>query len=326
MVIDETSMLDIVLSHHLLQAVPRHASMLFVGDADQLPSVGPSKFLGDVLEFVVVPIVRLERIFRQGDRSGIVEAAHRVNQGCLPFLCSSGSHGDFYFVEADDPEAASNAVVRICAERIPARFGLHAIRDVQVLCPMNRGAVGVHQLNDRLREALNPAGTEITRFGRIFRVGDRVLQTVNNYDKDVFNRDLDWVTAVDHAAGRITVSFEETDVDYDFSELDELQPSFAMTVHWAQVSEFPAVVVSLLTQHYPMLQRNLMYTAITMGGSWSWLSGTGRRWPWRCATTVMESATRCWGNGFHGRRQQAGRCFMFDARVSPHPACFSSVC
>ena len=130
---------------------------------------------------------------------------------------------------------------------------------------MNRGVVGTHRLNDRLREALNPVGTEVTRFGRTFRVGDRVLQSVNNYDKDVFNGDLGWVTGVDHAAGRITVSFEETGVDYDFSELDELQPSFAMTVHRAQGSEFPAVVVPVLTQHYPMLQRNLLYTAITRG-------------------------------------------------------------
>ena len=130
---------------------------------------------------------------------------------------------------------------------------------------MNRGAVDVHQLNDRLREALNPVGTEVTRFGRTFRVGDRVLQTVNNYDKDVFNGDLGWVAGVDHAAGRVSVSFEETSVNYDFSELDELQPSFAMTVHRAQGSEFPAVVVPLLTQHYPMLQRNLLYTAITRG-------------------------------------------------------------
>ena len=130
---------------------------------------------------------------------------------------------------------------------------------------MNRGAVGVHQLNDRLREALNPEGTEVTRFGRTFREGDRVLQTVNNYDKDVFNGDLGWVTGVDHAAGQITVNFDDADVDYDFSELDELQPSFAMTVHRAQGSEFPAVVVPVLTQHYPMLQRNLLYTAITRG-------------------------------------------------------------
>ena len=264
-VVDETSMLDIVLCHHLLQAVPRHASVLFVGDANQLPSVGPGKFLGDVLESGAVPFLRLERIFRQGERSGIVEAAHRVNRGLLPSLASGDSLRDFYFVEAGEPEATANAVVRLCAERIPARFGLRPVRDVQVLCPMNRGAVGVHQLNDRLREALNPVGTEVTRFGRTFRVGDRVLQSVNNYDKGVFNGDLGWVAGVDHAGGRITVNFEETGVDYDFSELDELQPSFAMTVHRSQGSEFPAVVVPVLTQHYPMLQRNLLYTAITRG-------------------------------------------------------------
>ena len=265
MVVDETSMLDIVLCHHLLQAVPRHASVLFVGDANQLPSVGPGKFLGDVIESGAVPFVRLERIFRQGERSGIVEAAHRVNRGRLPFRASNDSLRDFYFVETEEPDAAANAIVRICAERIPARFGLHPVREVQVLCPMNRGAVGVHQLNDRLREALNPVGTEVTRFGRTLRVGDRVLQTVNNYDKDVFNGDLGWVTGVDLAAGRVTVNFDETGVDYDFTELDELQPSYAMTVHRAQGSEFPAVVIPVLTQHYPMLQRNLLYTAITRG-------------------------------------------------------------
>ena len=229
-VVDETSMLDIVLCHHLLQAVPRHASVLFVGGANQLPSVGPGKFLGDVLESGAVPFLRLERIFRQGERSGIVEAAHRVNRSLLPSLASGDSLRDFYFSEAEEPEAAANAIVRICAERIPARFGLRPVRDVQVLCPMNRGSVGVHQLNDRLREALNTAGIEVTRFGRTFRVGDRVLQSVNDYDKDVFNGDPGWVAWVDHAAGRITVNFEETGVDYDFSELDELQPSFAMTV------------------------------------------------------------------------------------------------
>ncbi len=238
-VVDETSMLDILLCYRLLQAVPHHASVLFVGDADQLPSVGPGKVLGDILESGTVPFVHLERIFRQGDRSGIVEV--------------------------DEPEAAADTVVRLCAERIPARFGLHPMRDVQVLCPMNRGTVGTRQLNDRLREALNPCGVEVTRFGRTFRTGDRVLQSVNNYDKDVFNGDQGGIAEVDVAAGRITVVFDETHVDYDFSELDELQPSYSMTVHRAQGSEWPAVVIPVMTQHYPMLQRNLLYTAVTRG-------------------------------------------------------------
>ena len=264
-VVDETSMLDILLCYRLLQAVPRHASVLFAGDADQLPSVGPGKVLGDILESGTVPFVHLERIFRQGDRSGIVEAAHRINRGLLPSRAAAGSPGDFYIVEVDEPEAAADTVVRLCAERIPARFGLHPMRDVQVLCPMNRGSIGTRQLNDRLREALNPCGVEVTRFGRTFRTGDRVLQSVNNYDKDVFNGDQGGITEVDVVAGRITVVFDETHVDYDFSELDELQPSYSMTVHRAQGSEWPAVVVPVMTQHYPMLQRNLLYTAVTRG-------------------------------------------------------------
>ena len=201
-------------------------------------------------------------------------------------------------------------MVRICAERIPVRFGLRPVRDVQVLRPMNRGAVGVHQLNDRLREALNPAGIEVTRFGRTFRVGDRVLQSVNNYDKDVFNGDLGRVTGVDHAAGRVAVSFDETGVDYDFSELDELQPSFAMTVHRAQGNEFPAVVVPVLTQHYRCYSATCCTPRSLGGGSWWWLLGPGGRWPWRCATTVPGSATRCSGSGFRGRRPEAGRRFL----------------
>ena len=265
LVVDETSMLDILLCHHLLQAVPHHASVLFVGDADQLPSVGPGKVLGDLLESQAAPFVRLERIFRQGERSGIVEAAHRINRGRLPGFSAPGHGGDMYFVEVDEPEAVADAVVRLCAQRIPARFGLRPSRDVQVLCPMNRGTVGVRELNDRLREALNPEGTEVTRFARTFRVGDRVLQSVNNYYKDVYNGDLGWVTEVDHSTGRVAVAFDGAGVDYDFSELDELQPAFAMTVHRAQGSEFPAVVMPLLTQHYPMLQRNLLYTAVTRG-------------------------------------------------------------
>ena len=264
-VVDETSMLDILLCHHLLQAVPRHASVLFVGDPDQLPSVGPGRFLGDLLESESVPFVRLERIFRQGDRSGIVEAAHRINLGRLPSFATPGTQKDLYFVEMDETEAVADAVVRLCAERIPARFGLRPASDVQVLCPMNRGSIGVHQLNDRLREALNPEGTEVTRFARTFRVGDRVLQSVNSYDKEVFNGDLGWIADVDHSVGRVSVTFDGICVDYDFSELDELQPAFAMTVHRAQGSEFPAVVIPVLTQHYPMLQRNLLYTAITRG-------------------------------------------------------------
>ena len=242
-VVDETSMLDIVLCHHLLQAVPRHASVLFVGDANQLPSVGPGKFLGDVLESGVVPSISLERIFRQGDRSGIVGAAHRVNQGRLPSLAYSDSLSDFYFVESGEPEAAANAVVRICAERIPARFGLRPVRDVQVLCPMNRGAIGVYQLNDRLREALNPVGTEITRFGRTFRVGRPCAPVGQQLRQGSIQRRSGLGDRGGPCRWPDHSELRGNRRDYDFSELDELQPAFAMTVHRAQGSEFPAVVV-----------------------------------------------------------------------------------
>ena len=275
-VVDETSMLDIVLCYRLLQAVPRHASVLFVGDADQLPSVGPGKVLGDVLESGAVPSVRLERIFRQGDRSGIVDAANRINRGLLPSPTPARSPADFYIVEVDEPEAAADTIVRLCAERIPARFGLDPVKDVQVLCPMNRGAVGAHQLNDRLRDALNPHGVEVTRFGRTFRTGDPMLQTANNYDKGLFNGDQGGVAEINVDASRIRVVFDGTLVDYDFSELDELQPSYSMTVHRAQGNEFPAVVVPVLMQHYPMLQRNLLYTAITRGRKLVVLVGSRR--------------------------------------------------
>ena len=248
--------------------------------------------------------------FRQGERSGIVEAAHRVNQAACPLLPPAAPRGTSTSSKSENrrrrptPSSASaQSGSRRGSDCVP-------MRDVQVLCPMNRGAVGVNRLNDRLRAALNPAGTEVTRFGRTFRVGDRVLQSVNNYDKDVFNGDLGWVTGVDHAAGRITVNFEETGVEYDFSELDELQPSFAMTVHRAQGGEFLAVVVPVLTQHYPMLQRNLLYTAITRGRRLVVVVGSRRRWPWPCATTALGSATPCSGSGFRGRRQEAGRRFL----------------
>ncbi len=266
MVVDECSMLDVPLMSHLLAAHPPGGSLILVGDVDQLPSVGPGMVLQHVIASGVVPVVRLKEVFRQSRDSRIITTAHEVNSGKAPAPVSGPApDSDFYFLEKDDPEQIAGLMSRLIQERIPRRMGVDSIRDVQVLCPMNRGAVGVHQLNDRLREALNPAGTEVTRFGRTFRVGDRVLQSVNNYDKDVFNGDLGWVAGVDHAAGRVAVNFEETGVDYDFSELDELQPSFAMTVHRAQGSEFPAVVVPVLTQHYPMLQRNLLYTAITRG-------------------------------------------------------------
>jgi len=273
-IVDETSMLDISLMYHLLGAVPRQASLLLVGDVDQLPSVGPGNVLRDILDSGAVPSVTLTDIFRQGERSQIVEQAHRINQGLMP-RGSRKPGTDFFVITTDEPEKASDLVVQLCSERIPERFGLDPMRDIQVLCPMNRGSIGASTLNRRLQEVLNPDGTAVTRFGRTFRSGDRVLQTANNYEKGVFNGDLGWVTRIDLNKGSLEVAYDEANVTYHFSELDELLPAYAISVHRSQGSEFPAVIVPVLTQHYPLLQRNLLYTAVTRArklavvvGSW----------------------------------------------------------
>jgi exodeoxyribonuclease V alpha subunit len=263
-IVDETSMVDILLMYHLLKAIPRKASLLLVGDVDQLPSVGPGNVLGDILASGSVPSVVLTHIFRQGERSQIVEQAHRINQGLLPrWPREIRNSSDFYVFTVDDPEQTARLIVELCTERIPRRFGLDPMRDIQVLCPMNRGGVGSAALNSRLQEVLNPSGQGFTRFGRTFRKGDRVLQIVNDYDKGVFNGDLGFVSRLDLDEGILKVAYEEGEVSYEFSELDELLPAYAISVHRSQGSEYPAVVIPVMTQHYPMLQRNLLYTAVT---------------------------------------------------------------
>lgn len=263
-IVDETSMVDTVLAYHLLKAVPRQASLLLVGDVDQLPSVGPGNVLRDILDSGSIPSIKLDEIFRQGERSQIVEQAHRINGGDMPrWPGNLNEPSDFYVIAVDDPDRAADIIVDLCATRIPRRFGFDPMNDIQVLCPMNRGSVGSSALNGRLQEALNPSGSAVTRFGRTYRVGDRVLQTINNYDKDVFNGDLGRVTKLNLDAGNLAVTYDETEVDYDFNELDELLPAYAISVHRSQGSEYPCVVIPVMTQHYPMLQRNLLYTAVT---------------------------------------------------------------
>jgi exodeoxyribonuclease V alpha subunit len=261
-IIDETSMVDILLLYHLLGAIPRQASLLLVGDVDQLPSVGPGNVLEDILNSEAIPSTKLTDIFRQGDRSQIVEQAHRINQGLMPRWATKGE-SDFYVITTDDSKRAVELIVQLCSERIPQKFGLDPMKDIQVLCPMNRGSIGASALNSRLQEALNPNGLVVTRFGRTFRSGDRVLQTVNNYEKGVFNGDLGWVSRIDMEQGNLAVAYDEVEVAYDFGELDELLPAYAMSVHRSQGSEFPSVVIPIMIQHYPLLQRNLLYTAVT---------------------------------------------------------------
>jgi exodeoxyribonuclease V alpha subunit len=266
-VLDETSMVDVVLGHQFLRAVPSNACVILVGDVDQLPSVGPGSVLADLIASDVVPVVRLTEIFRQAAESEIVTAAYAINQGQMPELKAPEGLIDFYFIEAQEPEAVQDLIVRLVKERIPARFGFDPKTDIQVLTPMNRSQLGARNLNQVLQTALNPGdgGPEVQRFGWTFRIGDRVIQTENDYNRDVFNGDLGVIEKINRVDQEIVVNFEGREVEYDFGDLDELALAYVLSIHKSQGSEFPCVVIPLHTQHYMMLQRNLLYTAITRG-------------------------------------------------------------
>ena len=267
-VVDEISMIDLVLMNNLLKAVDPSAHLLLVGDADQLPSVGAGNVLNDLIACGQIPVVRLTTIFRQAAHSHIITNAHRINHGQLPVFEKDAQ--DFFLFEQNEPEAAADWVVDVVQNRIPRRFGLDPLTDVQVLSPMHRGAAGVSNLNARLQAALNPPGAgkpERQMGGRVLRVGDRVMQIRNNYQKETFNGDIGQIVDLDFENQTLTVEFDGRAVFYDWVEADEVQHAFAVSIHKAQGSEFVAVVVPLLTQHYMMLQRNLLYTAITRAKS-----------------------------------------------------------
>src|SRR6266436_93928 len=268
LVADETSMIDVPLMHKLIQALPERAHLLIVGDVDQLPSVGPGSALADIIRSEVVPAVRLREIFRQAASSRIVINAHRINAGQMPQLQQPGEESDFFFIEREEPESIQPTILELVKERIPGKLRLDPILDVQVLCPMNRGNLGARAMNVFLQDGLNPRhGDEpvVERFGWQFRLRDKVIQTENNYDKEVFNGDIGQVVSIDPEERELVIRFEERDVLYDFNELDELSLAYAITIHKSQGSEFPAVVVPLAMQHYLLLQRNLVYTAMTRG-------------------------------------------------------------
>jgi exodeoxyribonuclease V alpha subunit len=265
LVVDETSMVDVPLMPALLRAMPEKAALLLVGDVDQLPSVGPGQVLADVIASGAFPVVRLTEVFRQAAESRIIVNAHRINQGQMPELTPIES-GDFYFVDAADAEEGVRKVLAIVQKRIPKRFGFDPIRDIQVLCPMNRGGLGARSLNIELQNALNPPGEiRVDRFGWTFCPDDKVMQVENDYDRDVYNGDLGVVSRIDLEEGELGVNFDGRDVTYGFGEVDELVLAYATTIHKSQGSEYPAVVIPLSTQHYPMLQRNLVYTGVTRG-------------------------------------------------------------
>jgi exodeoxyribonuclease V alpha subunit len=263
LIVDEASMLDTVLAYHLVRALPDTGRLILVGDVDQLPSVGPGSVLADLIRSDAVEVVRLTEIFRQAQRSLIVVNAHRVNQGHMPVLESVDSDGDFFFFERRTPEEIVETVCQLVARRIPAGFKLDPLEQIQVLTPRNRGPLGTETLNARLRDLLNPEGAAVTRGGQTLRVGDKVMQVRNNYDLEVFNGDIGRVAAIDEEEHLVRVAMDGRQVVYDVGSLDELVLSYACTIHKSQGSEYPCVVIPLHTTHYLMLQRNLLYTAIT---------------------------------------------------------------
>ena len=266
-VVDEVSMVDLRLMYSLLAAVPAGAALLLVGDVDQLPSVGPGLVLSDAIASGKVPVARLNEIFRQEEASRIVVNAHLVNRGLMPQFENPERLSDFYFVSAPEPENVLRLLLILVRERIPARFRLDPVRDVQIIAPMVRGTLGVQNLNSLLQRELNPQppARRLERFGRIFGLGDKVMQLANDYDRDVFNGDIGFVVGVDPEMGELEVLFEARRVKYTLDDLEDLTPAYAITIHKSQGCEFPAVIIPLHTQHYVMLQRNLLYTAITRG-------------------------------------------------------------
>jgi exodeoxyribonuclease V alpha subunit len=264
-IVDEASMLDTAMMYSLLRALPPQSQLVLVGDVDQLPSVGPGSVLSDLIRSGAVSVVRLSRIFRQAEESRIVVNAHRVNQGELPIFSADDPSADFFFIERPEPEDILSTMKALLTERIPRKFGLHPTRDIQVLTPMHKGLLGAAALNQELQTLFNPEGPSVVRGTRLFRVGDKIMQVRNDYDLDVFNGDVGYVAGIDSEERTLTAVFDGRQVVYDEGQLDELALAYACSIHKSQGSEFPCVVLPLHTQHFVMLKRNLLYTAMTRG-------------------------------------------------------------
>ena len=266
LVIDETSMVDVPLFYSLLKALPLHSALLLVGDVDQLPSVGAGQVLKDIISSRVISTVQLTEIFRQAATSKIITNAHSVNQGMLPNLQPPKEESDFYFIEAEHGDDIINKIITMIKDRIPKRFNLNPVHDIQLLCPMQRGRAGARSLNVELQKVLNPNYSKgILKFGQIFAVGDKIMQTENNYDKETYNGDIGIIRAINEQDQEITINFYNRDVTYDYTDLDQITLAYATTIHKSQGSEYSAVIIPLTMQSYMMLRRNLIYTAITRG-------------------------------------------------------------
>ncbi|MBL9136557.1 MAG: ATP-dependent RecD-like DNA helicase [Verrucomicrobiales bacterium] len=310
LIVDESSMIDIPLMNHLLGAIPDGAGLLLVGDVDQLPSVGPGTVLRHLIESERLPVVRLTEVFRQASQSRIIVAAHRINSGSMPEDVPKNAESDFYFVERDEPEGILNTLIDMVKLRIPRRFGLDPVGDIQVLCPMNRGSLGIRELNARLQDELNPGRSDepsVERFGWRFRIRDKVIQTENNYDKEIFNGDIGRVVAIDPEEREVRIRFDGRDVVFDFGELDEIALAYAITIHKSQGSEFPCVVIPVAMQQYLLLQRNLVYTAITRGRRLVMVIGQRK---------ALGLAVR---NGDTTRRYSGLRSRLSQSELSPRP-------
>ena len=275
-IIDESSMIDLFLCNYLIDAIPLHASIVFVGDIDQLPSVGPGKILNDVITSGIAYVSHLTEIFRQSSKSQIISHSHSINEGEIPNFLESNDNSDCYFIESDDPDKAINLINKLVLESIPRKFGFDPMNDIQILTPMKKGILGTNNLNESLQKLLNNEKKEIQKFGRIYRVNDRVMQTENDYEKDVFNGDLGFIEKIDDESKILTVQFDEKNVNYDFRELDMLIHAYAITIHKSQGSEYPVVIIPIHTQHYVMLKRKLFYTAITRAKKLAIIIGTNK--------------------------------------------------
>lgn len=272
-IIDESSMIDTMLMYQLLRAVPTNARVIFVGDINQLPSVGPGNVLQDMIHSMQLPVTTLNEIYRQAQGSQIIVNAHKINQGTMP-EAHNRDGSDFFFVEAEEPEDVLKTIVALVSQRLPAKYGFHAIDEIQVLAPMKKGLVGIENLNTALQTHLNPRQESLMRSGRKYQVGDKVMQIRNNYQKDVFNGDIGRIEAIDEEEQEILVIFDGKSIAYEFSELDEIVLAYAVSVHKFQGSECPCVVIPVHTTHFKLLHRNLLYTAVTRGKKMVVLVGT----------------------------------------------------